>query len=147
MIWILAGLALGVVVGFYIPFTYPANYSLYMSVAILATIDSIFGAVKSGLNGKYDNLIFATGFIGNALLAIILTYIGDRLGLPLYYVAILVFGSRLFDNLSVIRRHIVTKISLIKKEENKYFCGITYLRINKNLELNDIINTYIYLQS
>ena len=86
MIWILAGLALGVVVGFYIPFTYPANYSLYMSVAILATIDSIFGAVKSGLNGKYDNLIFATGFIGNALLAI-------------------------FDNLSVIRRHIVTKIS------------------------------------
>ena len=24
-----------------------ANYSLYMSVAILATIDSIFGAVKS----------------------------------------------------------------------------------------------------
>ena len=104
MIWILAGLALGVVVGFYIPFTYPANYSLYMSVAILATIDSIFGAVKSGLNGKYDNLIFATGFI-------ILTYIGDRLGLPLYYVAILVFGSRLFDNLSVIRRHIVTKIS------------------------------------
>ena len=105
MIWILAGLALGVVVGFYIPFTYPANYSLYMSVAILATIDSIFGAVKSGLNGKYDNLIFATGFIGNALLAIILTYIGDRLGLPL------VFGSRLFDNLSVIRRHIVTKIS------------------------------------
>lgn len=87
MIWILAGLALGVVVGFYIPFTYPANYSLYMSVAILATIDSIFGAVKSGLNGKYDNLIFATGFIGNALLAIILTYIGDRLGLPLYYVS------------------------------------------------------------
>ncbi len=78
--------------------------------------------------------------------AIILTYIGDRLGLPLYYVAILVFGSRLFDNLSVIRRHIVTKIS-DKKEENKYFCGITYLRINKNLELNDIINTYIYLQS
>ena len=58
MIWILAGLALGVVVGFYIPFTYPANYSLYMSVAILATIDSIFGAVKSGLNGKYDNLIW-----------------------------------------------------------------------------------------
>ena len=36
---------------------------------------------------------------------------------------------------------------VIKKEENKYFCGITYLRINKNLELNDIINTYIYLQS
>ncbi|MGL6105817.1 small basic family protein [Romboutsia sp.] len=110
MIWILAGLALGVVVGYYIPFTYPMDYSLYMSVAILATMDSIFGAFKSGLEGKYDNLIFITGFIGNAILAIILTYIGDRLGLPIYYVALLVFGSRLFDNLSIIRRHIVTDI-------------------------------------
>ena len=110
MIWILGGLALGVVVGYYIPFTYPIDYSLYMSVAILATMDSIFGAVKSGFESKYDNIIFLTGFIGNALLAIILTYIGDRLGLPLYYVAILVFGTRLFDNLSIIRRHIVTNM-------------------------------------
>ena len=115
MIWILAGLALGVVVGFYIPFTYPANYSLYMSVAILAIMDSIFGAVKSGLKGNYDNLIFLTGFIGNSLLAIILTYIGDRLGLPLYYVAILVFGSRLFDNLSRIRRYIIVNLSNKKR--------------------------------
>lgn len=111
MIWILAGLALGVVVGYYIPFTYPMDYSLYLSVAILAAMDSIFGAVRAGFEGKYDNIIFITGFVGNALLAIILTYIGDRLGLPIYYVAILVFGSRLFDNLSIIRRHIVTNIS------------------------------------
>ena len=110
MIWILAGLARGVVVGYYLPFTYSIDYSLYMSVAILATMDSIFGAIKSGFESKYDNIIFLTGFIGNALLAIILTYIGDRLGLPLYYVAILVFGSRLFDNLSIIRRHIVTNM-------------------------------------
>ncbi len=115
MIWILFGLALGVVIGFYIPFTYPIDYSLYMSVAILATIDSIFGAAKSSFEGKYNNAIFISGFIGNAFLAILLTFIGDRLGLPLYYVAILVFGSRLFDNLSIIRRHIVTKISDKKK--------------------------------
>lgn len=115
MIWILAGLALGVVVGYYIPFTYPMDYSLYLSVAILAAMDSIFGAVKSGFESKYDNIIFITGFVGNALLAMILTYIGDRLGLPIYYVAILVFGSRLFDNLSIIRRHIVTNISNKKR--------------------------------
>ena len=36
---------------------------------------------------------------------------------------------------------------VIKKEENKYFCGITYLRINKNLELNDIINTIFFKDS
>lgn len=115
MTWIIVGLALGIVVGYYIPFTYPMDYSLYMSVAILATMDSIFGAVKSGFEGKYDNIIFITGFIGNALLAIFLTYVGDRLGLPFYYVAILVFGSRLFDNLSIIRRHIIVNLSNKKR--------------------------------
>lgn len=115
MIWVLLGLALGVVVGFYIPFTYPIDYSIYMSVAILATMDSIFGAIKAGLENKYDSLIFISGFIGNALLAIILTYMGDRLGLPIYYVAILVFGSRLFDNLSRIRRYIIVNLSNKKR--------------------------------
>ncbi len=115
MIWVLFGLALGVVVGFYIPFTYPIDYSIYMSVAILATMDSIFGAIKAGLENKYDSLIFISGFIGNALLATILTYIGDRLGLPIYYVAILVFGSRLFDNLSRIRRYIIVNLSNKKR--------------------------------
>lgn len=115
MLWILGGLALGVVIGYYIPFTYPMNYSLYMSVAILATLDSIFGAVKSIFEGKYDNIIFVTGFIGNSLLAIFLTYIGDKLGIPIYYVAILVFGSRLFNNLSMIRRHIILRLSNKKR--------------------------------
>ncbi len=122
MLWILGGLALGVVIGYYIPFTYPMDYSLYMSVAILATLDailatldSIFGAVKSTFEGKYDNIIFVTGFIGNSLLAIFLTYIGDKLGIPIYYVAILVFGSRLFDNLSMIRRHIILRLSNKKR--------------------------------
>ena len=115
MLWILGGLALGVVIGYYIPFTYPMDYSLYMSVAILATLDSIFGAVKSTFEGKYDNIIFVTEFIGNSLLAIFLTYIGDKLGIPIYYVAILVFGSRLFDNLSMIRRHIILRLSNKKR--------------------------------
>ena len=127
MLWILGGLALGVVIGYYIPFTYPMDYSLYMSVAILATLDSIFGAVKSTFEGKYDNIIFVTGFIGNSLLAIFLTYIGDKLGIPIYYVAILVFGSRLFDNLSMIRRHIILRLS--------------NLNVNKFCRLNDIIIT------
>lgn len=116
MIWMLAALALGVVVGYYIPFTYSIDYSLYMSVAILAIMDSIFGAIKSGFKNEYNNLIFITGFIGNAALAILLTYIGEKLGISLYYVAILVFGTRIFNNLSEIRRYIVMKISGRKKE-------------------------------
>jgi small basic protein len=117
MIWIFGGLAVGLVVGFYLPFSSPLDYSIYISVAILAIMDSIFGATKSMLEDKYDNLIFATGFIGNAFLAILLTYIGEKLAMPIYYVAILVFGSRLFDNLSAIRRHTIAKFSYKKREK------------------------------
>jgi len=109
MIWVLVGLALGVIVGYYIPITYPGSYSLYMSIMILACLDSVIGAVRSGLNGKYNNIIFITGFFGNALTAGLLTYIGDRVGVPFYYAAILVFGGRLFDNVATIRRHLVDK--------------------------------------
>jgi small basic protein len=115
MIWVIGGIALGIIVGYFIPITYTMDYSLYMSVAILAAMDSVFGAIKSSFDGKYDNLIFITGFFGNALLAMFLTYIGDKLGVPMYYVAILVFGTRLFDNLSIIRRYIISNLSNKKR--------------------------------
>ena len=110
MLWVLGGLAFGVVVGYYIPFTYSMDYSIYMSVAILAIMDSNF-------EDNYDNVIFITGFIGNAILAILLTYIGEKLGVSLYYVAVLVFGMRLFNNLSIIRRYIISNI-MNKKRKN-----------------------------
>ncbi len=69
-----------------------------------------FGAIKSNFEDNYDNVIFITGFIGNAILAILLTYIGEKLGVSLYYVAVLVFGMRLFNNLSIIRRYIINNI-------------------------------------
>ncbi|MDU2111519.1 MAG: DUF1290 domain-containing protein, partial [Clostridiales bacterium] len=34
-------------------------------------------------------------------------YIGEKLGVPIYYVAVLVFGMRIFNNFSVIRRYII----------------------------------------
>jgi len=78
-------------------------------VAILAAIDSIFGAVKANIENQFDGLIFVSGFFSNALLAGILAYIGDILGIPLYYAAIFVFGVRLFQNLAIIRRALLKK--------------------------------------
>ena len=39
----------------------------------------------------------------NALIAAVLAYLGDRLGVDLYTAAIIVFGIRIFSNLSAIR--------------------------------------------
>lgn len=104
------GLILGILLGWYLPITYPSSYSLYMSVAILAALDSVFGAIRSHMEKKFNSTIFITGFFGNAILAGFLAYIGDRLGVPLYYAAIFTFGGRLFQNFALIRRYIIEKM-------------------------------------
>lgn len=107
MIWAILGLTLGILVGGYLPFTYPTNYSLYISIAMLAAFDSLLGAIRASIEGKYNNLLFITGFFSNAFLAGILSYFGDRLGVPFFYAPIVVFGGRLFQNIAIIRRYII----------------------------------------
>ena len=74
-------------------------------MAILAALDSVLGAVRAELDGVYDNRIFISGFWSNAIVAVLLTFIGDRLGLDLYLVALITFGPRIFKNVALIRRH------------------------------------------
>lgn len=117
LIAMIIGLIGGILLGFALDISYPTEYSFYITMGLLAAIDSILGAARSYLEGKYNNLIFISGFITNAVLAALLAYLGDRLGVPLYYAAILVFGGRLFQNLAVIRRLIIDKY-IIKKDSN-----------------------------
>lgn len=104
MIWAALGLILGILAGSFLPFTYPTSYSLYMSIAMLAAFDSLLGAIRASLENKYNNMLFVTGFFSNAILAALLSYFGDRLGVPFYYAPIIVFGGRLFQNIAIIRR-------------------------------------------
>jgi len=106
------GLIIGILVGvFFIPVNIPQQYSIYMAVAILASLDSVFGGVASNVQGKFDMKIFLSGFFGNALLAAILAYIGDQLGLQLYLAAIFAFGNRIFLNFAIIRRYMLNKLA------------------------------------
>lgn len=109
MVFALIGVLIGAIVGFLLPYTYNTAYSLYISVAILACLDSVFGGVRANLENTFSIRIFVSGFFGNAILAAFLAYIGDRLGVPLYYAAIFTFGSRLFDNFAKVRRLIIYK--------------------------------------
>lgn len=114
---IVIGLALGLALGLVFNISYPLVYSFYITMGLLAAMDSVAGALRSHLEGKYNNLIFITGFLTNAALAGILTYVGDKLGVPLYYAAILVFGGRLFNNLAASRR-IAIDNHIAKKNKN-----------------------------
>lgn len=105
----IAGLLLGIIIGIAFPISVPFDYAKFMSVALLASLDSVFGGLRAGSEEKFDNTVFITGFFTNALLAAGLVWIGDRLGIDLYYVALLAFGLRIFQNLAIIRRYFLKK--------------------------------------
>ena len=97
--------AIGVAIGLFSPVTIPVGYARYTAVAILAGLDSIFGAFKSYIAGTFEPRVFLSGVVTNMALAGGLTYLGDKLGVDLSIAAIVAFGVRIFNNLGSIRRH------------------------------------------
>jgi small basic protein len=102
------GLLVGIVIGLVFSISIPLSLARYTAIAILAALDSILGAARAELEHNYNSRIFVSGLITNALLAALLTYVGDRLGVPLSEAAIVAFGVRLFANLGRIRRLLLT---------------------------------------
>lgn len=115
---ILVGFIVGIVAGVLSPFTFPVIYARYLSIAVLAALDTAFGGLRSNLEGTYDNGIFITGFFTNALLAAGLVYLGDRVGVEnLYLAGVAAMGIRMFNNLGIIRRALFTQLGLLKKRD------------------------------
>lgn len=109
---VLIAIVIGCVVGALIGMNAPIisyTYSGYLAIAIIAALDSVFGGIASTVKGKFDMVIFITGFFGNAILSILLTFLGQKLNLDIYLAAIVVFVGRMFTNLAIIRRHYIDK--------------------------------------
>jgi len=94
-----------VILGLLSPVTIPITYARYTAVALLAALDSIFGALKAYIAGTFEPRVFFSGLLTNMTLAGGLTYFGDKLGVDLSIAAIVAFGVRIFNNLGAIRRH------------------------------------------
>ncbi len=105
----LLGLIIGLIVGILLPYNIPKDYSNYAAVAILAALDSVFGGLVASMNNKFNIKIFLSGFFGNSVLAALLAYIGDRLGISLHLAAVFAFGNRIFLNFGYIRRKLLEK--------------------------------------
>jgi len=105
---IVIGCVVGALIGINAPII-SYTYSIYLSIAIIAALDSVFGGITSVLKRNFDLKIFLSGFFGNSILSIALTYLGERLNVDIHLAAIIVFVSRMFTNLAIIRRHYVDK--------------------------------------
>jgi len=104
---------LSLLLGFLIVFRFlpalPPPLANYVGLAILAGFDAIIGGLRARLEGKFDEAIFVSGFFVNMVLAGVLAYLGDKLNVQDFYLAVAVaLGIRIFNNLGRIRGLLVT---------------------------------------
>jgi small basic protein len=105
----IAALALfaGVVLGILFDFTVPAALQPYLPIAVVAALDAVFGGIRAKLDGIFDDKQFVVSFISNVLVAALIVYLGDQLGVggQLSTGVVVVLGVRIFGNVAAIRRH------------------------------------------
>ena len=115
---IVIGCVLGAIIGINLPLI-PYIYSSYVAISIVAALDSVLGGILATLKGKFNFKTFVSGFFGNAILAILLTFLGEKLNVDIYIGAIVVFVGRMFNNLTMIRIHYVEKLSKKSKQKSE----------------------------
>ncbi|MCG9896284.1 MAG: small basic family protein [Fimbriimonadaceae bacterium] len=106
--WPLIALVVGVALGLFLGVPIPREWGPYLGVMILAGIDTVFGGFRGQMEGKFNPSIFFSGLLGNLALACGVTALGDRVGLNLALVVSVVFVMRIFTNLSLARRQLLT---------------------------------------
>ena len=114
MITVALAVMLGILAGLFVPYNLSNDTLPYVAVALLAALDTIFGAIWSNLEKRFKVGMFMTGLISNALLAILFTFMGNKLGIDLSLAVVVVFGVRIFNNLSNIRRYLFERYTRVK---------------------------------
>ena len=108
--WIpLFALVVGLAVGFLSRISIPMAYADFLAISLLAALDSVFGGIRAGLSKTFRAQVFISGFFTNTLMAALLTYFGDHLGVDLMLPASVAFGFRIFQNLGIIRNLLLSR--------------------------------------
>jgi small basic protein len=101
-------LAVGVVLGILLDPTVPTELQPYLPIAVVAALDAVFGGVRARLDGIFDDKQFVISFISNVLVAALIVYLGDQLGVggQLSTGVVVVLGVRIFGNVAAFRRRL-----------------------------------------
>ena len=102
----LIGLLVGVVLGLVLEPTIPSVLQPYLPIAIVAALDAMFGGFRAYLEGTFTDRVFVVSFISNVLIAALIVYVGDQIGVgsQLSTGVVVVLGIRIFTNVAAIRR-------------------------------------------
>jgi small basic protein len=102
------GLVIGVVAGLVLEPTVPAVLQPYLPIAVVAALDALFGGLRAVLDGLFDDRVFLVSFLSNVVVAALIVFLGDQLGVgsQLSTGVVVVLGIRIFSNVAAIRRHL-----------------------------------------
>jgi small basic protein len=102
------GLLVGVVAGLLLQPTVPLWLQPYLPIAVIAALDAVFGGLRAMLDGIFDDRVFIVSFLSNVVVAALIVFLGDHLGVgaQLSTGVVVVLGIRIFSNVAAIRRHI-----------------------------------------
>jgi small basic protein len=102
------GLAVGIVVGLLVSPTVPLWLQPYLPIAVVAALDAVFGGLRALLDGIFDERVFVVSFLSNVVVAALIVFLGDQLGVgaQLSTGVVVVLGIRIFSNAAAIRRHL-----------------------------------------
>ncbi len=114
MIYVAAGLILGIVAGLNINMVYNPDYIVYISLSILAILNTIFNMLHENRIGELTFLKSIAYLLTDLLFALFLGYVGEQLGLPIYLAAVFAFGNNIYKKLKIL-----VNISLEKFNKNK----------------------------
>lgn len=103
-----AALIIGLVLGLVLRPTVPVGLQPYLPIAIVAALDAVFGGIRASLDGIFDDKVFVVSFVSNVLVAAVIVFLGDKLGVggQLSTGVVVVLGIRIFGNVAAIRRHV-----------------------------------------
>jgi small basic protein len=103
------GLLVGIVFGLLLHPTVPMWLQPYLPIAVVAALDAVFGAFRSVLDGIFNDRIFVISFLSNVLVAAMIVFLGDQLGVgsQMSTGVVVVLSMRIFANVAAIRRHLL----------------------------------------
>jgi small basic protein len=101
-------LVLGLVLGLVLQPTVPGWLEPYLPIAVVAALDAVSGALRAHLEGVFVDKVFVVSFVSNVLVAALIVFLGDQLGVggQLSTGVVVVLGIRIFSNAAAIRRHV-----------------------------------------
>lgn len=113
MLYVIAGVVLGIIAGLKLNVGYNPEYTVYISLSILAMVNTVFTILCENINGELKIIKSALYLISDLIFALFLGYLGEQLGLPIYLAAVFAFGNNIYKKLRIVLDFVIVKYNIM----------------------------------